>query len=212
MIRIRPVRHPSFTDLESSLRLAEGPERTAAVASWFQGLYAGQPEPEIPVLVGEGAVELHSEGAYSADVLEFAGALPATVSRRLKAAGFQEEDGLWSHEAGEVALEVVGRRLDAQQRIAVLSPGTGDVRLLSAEDSLLDLLALWQLEESPLDAITAFQFWRRLMEKLDLERLGSEAARRGLLLAFERLRTFDATVTGRWPELGELRRWAGKDF
>jgi hypothetical protein len=207
MIRIRLVRHPSFTDLESALRLAEGPEKTAAVASWFQGLYNGQPDAEVPALVGEGAVELHSEGAYSADLLEFAGGLPTSVSRRLKAAGFVEDEGQWSHDA-EVTLEIGSHRLDPNQRVVTLKLATGDVRLLSGEDVLLDLLALWQHEESPLEALTAFQFWRRLWAKLDLERLAAEAARRGLGRALERLRSFDAGLGERWPDLQELQRWA----
>ena len=201
------MRSPSFADLEPALRLADGPEKTAAVVSWLQGLYAGQ--AEVPVLVGEGAMELHSEGASSADVLELEGDLPPGVTRRLRAAGFLEEEGLWIHESGDVVLEVIPRRQGPGT--AVTHPyGTGDVRLLCAEDILLDLLASWRDEEAPLDAISAFQFWRRLWEKMDLERLETEAAHRGLAVALESLRRLDVATGGRWPDLQDLRQWAAQ--
>jgi hypothetical protein len=208
VFRIRRVRNPSFADLEPALRLADGPEKTAAVVSWFQGLYAGQ--PGIPVLVGEGAMELHSDGAYSADVLELAGELPPGVVRRLRAAGFLEEEGLWIHENGDVILEVNPPRPQGAGTTLTLPYGTGDVQVLRAEEVLLDLLAAWRQEESPLDAIAAFQFWRRLWEKMDLERLETEAARRGLAPALESLRQFDTATGGLWPDLQELRLWAAQ--
>jgi hypothetical protein len=156
-------------------------------------------------------MELHSEGAYSADVLELEGDLPPGVIRRLRAAGFLEEEGLWVHESGDVVLEVSRQRPGGTTGLSVTLPyGTGDVRLLCPEEILLDLLASWQQEQAPLDAITAFQFWRRLWEKMDLERLEREAAARGLLAALESLRRFDAGTGGLWPDLQELRLWAAK--
>jgi hypothetical protein len=195
-------------NLDLVLRLADSPEKTAALAAWFQGLYAG--EAAAPVLVGEGAVELYCSGSYSADGLDFVGEMPAQVARRLAEAGFVEaEEGAWVHAIAQVALELSGARLEPHQRVATLpAGGESVVRILSPEDTLVGFLAAWQLERSPLEAITAFQLWRHVAATIDAGHLEAAAARLGVEAALASLRAFAAPLNGRMPTFQELKTWA----
>jgi hypothetical protein len=82
------------------LELPEGPERTLALVAWFQALYESQPAP---ILVGGGAVELYTGGAYQTGDLDFVGSVPAKVAAELEEAGFRKQAHHWLHEDGEVS-------------------------------------------------------------------------------------------------------------
>ncbi len=71
--------------------MGPGPERTAALVAWFQGLF--EDRSEAPVLVGGGAVELYTGGAYVTGDLDFVGSTTDSVAERLQEEGFKRRPG-----------------------------------------------------------------------------------------------------------------------
>ena len=96
------------TSLLARLRLPEGPRRTAALAAWFQGLY---PEDRVPVLVGSGAVQLHTRSDRPLDDLDFVGDVPPHVADRLRRVGFREIGRRWILDSDGVVLDIPAARL-----------------------------------------------------------------------------------------------------
>ena len=189
--------------LEPLLASAPGPERTAGLAAWFQSLYQ---EGEAPVLVGGGALELYTGGAYTTDDLDFVGELPEPVLQRLTAAGFSKQGRHGVHERGEVFLELPGRQLEAHERTTHVQAGRWKVLALSPEDVLVDRLAAWQFWGSRVDALNALLLWQSMGERLDVKRLRTAAGARGVETSLQRLRRF-VREHGAQPTSEKLERW-----
>lgn len=191
--------------LEQALARPEGPERTAALAAWFQGLF--REGEAVPVLVGGAAVELYTGGAYTTGDLDFVGVLNTRVEEELEAAGFQRRGRHWIHEEEQVFLELPGRALEEGEEPVIFCSGSSEVRILSPEDVLVDRLAAWWFWRSSTDGVAACKlFWRRRGE-LDSQRLENRARAREVAGALERLLDF---VAGRaeTPDEGEVSQWA----
>jgi hypothetical protein len=191
---------------ERSLRILDRAKRTAAIASWFQGLY---PERETaPILVGGGAVELFTGGAYTTGDLDFVGFVPAAVARRLEAAGFRREGRHWIHRAGMVFLELPGSQLEPQERAVWLRSGRLKVRTISPEDLIVDRLASWQFWGSSVDAVNAYLLFRNQRRRLDLRRLRRLALTGRVERAHRELMRFVRHLGSRRAVGKELELWA----
>lgn len=197
-------------DFESALRLAPGPARTAALAAWFQGLFDGGERNQIPVLVGGGAVELYSGGAYTTGDLDFVGPLPRRVERELVRSGFERAGRHWVHDEGRVFIEVPAAALDQGEQVVRVDFGPHSVLTISPEDALLDRLAAWKHWESGADGVAAFLLYRATRDGLDEERLRRVAEKRGLAGALDRLVSFDRRTEGREPTPKEMETWASE--
>jgi hypothetical protein len=195
-------------DLNSALRLPEGHERTAALAAWIQSLFpAATPTP---VLVGGAAVEIYSGGTYSTGDLDFVGTVLPEVARLLEVAGFERQGRHWIHEAGQIFVEFPGSHLEPPEQAIRVQVGPWEVLALSPEDVLIDRLAAWQFWSSPLDGVAAFHLWQRLGRSLDLSRLETAAASRGVRQAFDSLRIFSDRLQDSEPAPEELAKWSQK--
>ena len=97
---------------EDALSFPEGPERTAAIAAWVQGLFLG--DEQVPVPVGGAAVEILTGGAYTTGDLDFVGFVPATVRREFEMNGFKKTGRHWIHERAQIFLEFPGDALDPE--------------------------------------------------------------------------------------------------
>ena len=106
------------TGLLARLRLPEGHRRTAALASWFQGLY---PAGRAPILVGGAAAQLYARAEGVPDDLDFVGDVPPSVVERLRRLGFREEGRRWVLESDGIVLDI---------RPAELAVGTECVTLV----------------------------------------------------------------------------------
>lgn len=193
---------------ERSLRIPDRAKRTAAIASWFQGLY---PERErAPILVGGGAVELFTGGAYTTGDLDFVGFVPTAVAQRLEAAGFRREGRHWIHQAGMVFIELPGSQLEPQERVVWLRSGRLKVRTISPEDLIVDRLASWQFWGSSVDAVNAYLLFRKQRRRLDLRRLRRLALMGRVERAHRELMSFVRYLGSRRPAGKDLEVWADK--
>jgi hypothetical protein len=188
--------------LRTLLALPEGPERTAALVSWFQSLFEGV---AVPILVGGAAVELYTGGAYTTGDLDFVGHLTPAVERRLRAEGFSKEGRSWRL-GDDVFLELPAGRLEPGARAVSLRVGDREVVVLALEELLLDRLAAWKHWRSEVDAGNALLLWMRYESEVDQNRLQELAAQQGLIDALDALRQFAAQ--GPPPSDEEIERWA----
>lgn len=192
-------------DLSGILELAEGLERTAALAEWVQALY----EDDLPVLVGGAAVELYSGGSYTSGDLDFVGEVPRTVAARLRGAGFEKRGRHWIHEGG-VFVEFPASSLEPHERVTTLRSAGHHVLTLSPEDVLVDRLTHWQIWGSTIDALNAWTLWRLWSEELDRERLDAASRARKVTPALGSLERFAASLAGSDPGEEDLERWASQ--
>ena len=194
--------------IEEILSLVEGPARTAALVAWIQGLSAQ--EEQTPVLVGGAAVELYTGGAYTTGDIDLVGPMTPSVERGLQAAGFERHGRHWIHEEAQVFVEIPGSALAAGE-LAVWAEMEGQrIRVIAAEDLLVDRLGAWEYWRSSVDGVNAFLVWKAVEDRIDLARLEARVKEAGWARAWQSLRDF----AGRWqagmPPAEELARWANQ--
>ena len=189
------------------LKLAEGPIRTAAIAQWVQSLYA---EDEAPVLVGGGAVELYTGGAYTTGDMDFVGHVPARARKILTRAGFVRLGKNWIHEEMKIFLEFPSSSLGKNERKAVLTVGRFRVLIVGPEDLLVDRLNAWKHWESPVDGVNSFLLYRAQCDFMDEEHLGKRALAEDVLDALASVKTLFQNCQSGLPADEVLEKWAIK--
>ncbi len=195
-------------ELSVALALEEGVERTAALVAWVQGLY--HDEPEVPILVGGGAVELYTSGGYTTGDLDFVGSVSTRVADALARAGFARAGRHWVHDAGEVFLEFPSDTLGPDERVAWFDVAGERLWVIAVEDLLVDRLGCWQYWKSAVDGVNAWLLWRAWGSRLDAARLESRLATAGWAMALNAVRALAARLAGREPSSEELEQWAIK--
>lgn len=193
--------------LSSILAQPDSPRKTAAIAAWFQALYAGR---EVPILVGGAAVELYTGGAYTTGDLDFVGSVPEDVARSLEANGFEKEGRHWIHKKGEVFIELPGASLGFGERSARIAFGEQSVLVVGPEEILVDRLAAWRFWHSAVDGVNAFLLWTVLGPDLSPERLTALARNRKTEKALGALRQFVRDLAGKRPSEQELETWSSQ--
>jgi hypothetical protein len=188
--------------LSEALSRNAGPELTAAVAAWFQGLFDHDP----PVLVGGAAVELYTSGAYRTSDLDFVGRISTQVSDALSAEGFERRGRHWMHEQGRIFIELPAPAFDRKVRVDTIRIEEWTVVLLSPEDVLVDRLAAWKFWRVPVEGINAYLLYRSRAVSMDAKRLGDIARAEDVSDALESLRRFG----GQAHEPQEIEEWAAK--
>jgi hypothetical protein len=195
------------SSFQKILTMAEGPERTAAIAQWLQALY---PEDDIPVLVGGGAVELYTRGAYTTGDLDFAGYVSTSAREALLRAGFLKLGKNWVHEGAKIFLEFPSNSLGEDERKAVLTFGRFRIQIVGPEDLLVDRLAAWKFWESPLDGVNSFLLYRAQGDNLDEDHLGKRVRAEDVQDALKAVQSFYGEYSGELPTDEILEKWALK--
>ena len=197
-----------FVNIEEILLLEEGPRRTAALVAWLQGLF--EDEDETPVLVGGAAVELYTLGAYTTGDVDFVGSVTPFVAQILKESGFERHGRHWLHEPAQIFVEFPGSVLDPDERASWIEVAGHKVRIISAEDLLIDRLGSWEYWQSSVDGVNALLLWRSQNENMDLERLENRIAQTGWQMAWQSLLKFSARWEQREPPVEEIEKWANE--
>ena len=192
---------------EKILKMAEGLDRTAAIAHWLQSLYRGD---DIPVLVGGSAVELYTGGAYTTGDLDFVGYTPPMIRNILVKTGFVKQGRNWIHEGGKIFLEFPSGSLGEKERKAVLSVGRLRIQIISPEDLLVDRLAAWKHWESSIDGVNSFLLYRAQSQFFDADHLEKRAAAEEVQDALEAVRSLYQEYSSDLPTEEVLEKWARK--
>jgi hypothetical protein len=195
-------------DVQKILRLEEGPDRTAALVAWLQGLF--EDDDAAPVLVGGAAVELYTRGAYTTGDIDLVGSVTSSVARALKKAGFERRGRHWIHEPAQVFVEFPGTALEPHEKHSWFEVANHRIRIISAEDLLVDRLGSWEYWQSSVDGVNALLLWRAQKENMDVERLGINVNRAGWFEAWKSLLRFDSKLGRDEPRVEEIEEWANK--
>ncbi len=136
-------------ELVETLSLPDGPERTTAIVAWIQSLFTES--AQVPVLVGGGAVEIFTGGAYTTGDLDFVGSVPKAIGTILENNGFESAGRHWIHREGQVFVEFPGSSLGPNERPFRYTAFGHDIILVSIEDLLVDRLGAWEYWKSGVD-------------------------------------------------------------
>lgn len=191
-------------EIEGILALEEGMARTAALVEWLQGLYVATPA----VLVGGAAVELYTEGAYTTGDIDLVGIVTPEVQAALEASGFSRHGRHWIHEATQTFIEFPGDSLDPEERADMLEIAGRRIRIVSAEDLLVDRLGSWEYWSSSVDGMNAWMLWRAQRVRIDRDRLEARIEATGWSRAWRALQEADTRWTPPDPSPEELEAWA----
>lgn len=194
--------------LNEALSLPEGPERTAAIVAWIQSLFSRG--TRVPILVGGGAVEIFTGGAYTTGDLDFVGSVPKTIATILENNGFEKVGRHWIHHEGQVFLEFPGSSLGPNERHVRYTAFGHDIELVSIEDLLVDRLGAWEYWKSGVDGANAFILFRTCRDEIDHERLKARAAEEGFEDSLRALLAFDSDWSSCDPDVATLETWANR--
>ena len=197
-----------FVILGEILSLEEGPGRTAALVAWLQGLF--EDDDAAPVLVGGAAVELYTLGAYTTGDIDLVGTVTPSAARLLKESGFERHGRHWLHEPAQIFVEFPGSVLDPDEKVSRIEFAGHEVRIISAEDLLIDRLGSWEYWRSSVDGVNALRLWRSRNENMDVERLENRIAQTGWQMAWQSLLKFSARWEQREPPVEEIEKWANE--
>jgi len=194
--------------LDQALSLPDGPERTTAIVAWIQSLFGE--EAQVPILVGGGAVEIFTGGAYTTGDLDFVGSVPSSIGAILQSNGFARAGRHWIHREGQVFVEFPGSSLGPNERSVRYSAFGHDIDLVSIEDLLVDRLGAWEYWKSGVDGANAFVLFRTCRDEVDHERLQVRAAEEGFEAALRALLVFDKEWPSSDPDDETLEEWANR--
>jgi len=180
----------------------------AAIASWVQSLFA--PDEAVPTLVGGGAVELYTGGAYRTGDLDFVGIVTTEVAQRMEDAGFERLGRHWIHERHRLFIEFPDDALARGDTVATIRVGSTSVVVIGLEELIMDRLAAWQFWRSEIDGYSAWLLWSSGGHRPNLERLRGLAERNETSVALDSLIAFARAHAGRMPTHTEVETWAHK--
>ena len=186
-----------------------GPPRTAALVAWFQGLF--EDRSVAPVLVGGGAVELYTGGAYMTGDLDFVGQLTDPVVKALAEAGFRRIGRHWKHERGQLFIEIPGSFLEKGVQATEMDAFGETVRVITPEDVLVDRLAGWKFWQSGAHGLNAYLIYKEVGGVLDRARLEERARSEDVLDAWNEVERFAQETEGQEATEEELRAWARRE-
>jgi hypothetical protein len=195
-------------DVEGIFQLDEGPDRTAALVAWVQGLY--EEDSATPVLVGGAAVELYTRGAYTTGDVDLVGSVTPSVARALEEAGFKRRGRHWIHEPAQAFIEFPGSTLGADEEPSWLEIGGRRVRIISAEDLLIDRLGAWEYWQSSVDGVNALLLWRARSQHLDVDRVEKRIEQTGWHKAWKSLLEFVSRWGREDPAAETIEEWANE--
>jgi hypothetical protein len=152
------------------------------------------------VLVGGGAVELYTAGAYVTGDVDLIGDREDILSL-LTAAGFERQDRLFVSEPLELAVDVVGSTLRPTETVEVNEVGGYRVPIVSVEDAIVDRLLAAEYWKSRTDWEQAKLLLGAHFDTVDRARLEERARRNDVERKLRDL--FDALeATGRETPTG----------
>jgi hypothetical protein len=191
---------------EDALAFELGPARTAALVAWVQSLF--EEDAAVPTLVGGAAVELYTLGAYTTGDLDFVGAVTLDVACALERAGFERHGRHWIQEDAQVFIEFPGDALGVKEKASWLEVLGHRIRIISAEDLLVERLGSWEYWRSAVDGVNALILWRTHRQRLDVGRVEDRVAADGWGKGWRSMLEFAKRWENVEPPAEEVEKWA----
>ncbi|HET6360796.1 MAG TPA: hypothetical protein VFH11_01945 [Gemmatimonadota bacterium] len=161
-----------------------------------------------PVLVGGGAVELFTGGAYTTGDFDFVGELNDAARVLLQDAGFRKTGRHWKHEGAQIFIEFPGRSLEPGVETVELDAFANVVLVISPEDALVDRLAAWKSWKSEAHGVNAYLLYLATKTELDWPRLEKRGRTEHVMDALLEVTRFAETTGGELPTESALTEWA----
>jgi hypothetical protein len=130
------------------------------------------------------------------------------VARVLKESGFERHGRHWIHEPAQLFIEFPGSALGPDEEASWHDFEGHRVRIISAEDLLVDRLGSWEYWQSSVDGVNAFLLWRAQRERIDVERVEDRIERAGWQKAWQSLLRFFSRWERGEPSVEEVEEWA----
>ncbi len=144
---------PSLEDLTRDLeRATREPDRPLQILKVGAVLSCAlEPLGLSPILVGGAAVEFYTEGGYQTSDFDFVVSHDPRIEGVMEALGFHKQGHNYVHRKLGLWVEFPGSQLEPEEEYQLLETPVGPVRVLSAEDTLLD-------------RVRAFLYWSSLLD------------------------------------------------
>jgi hypothetical protein len=183
-------------ELAAAAAIADAARRHVGVAAVLAEALRGVGQ-EV-VLVGGAALEFYTEGGYSTADMDLLAEGGPPLRRIMSELGFARVGKDFVHEALELYVEFPGRAPGPSERTVVLNVGGRRLRVISAEDLLVDRLCAFKFWRSTIDGVSAML----LLELGDLDegRVRARAREEDVQDALDAVRgVFDEATRRRLP-------------
>lgn len=138
-----------------------------------------------PVLVGGGAVEFYTMGAYTTGDIDLVAPSGKDISSRLELLGFQKMGKNWVNEESGVFLEFPSSSLGADEDYNEIDIGGGRIRIVSIEDLIVDRLNAFKWWGSTVDGVNALLLLNSRILDVDMALLEGKVKTHDLTDAYE---------------------------
>ena len=136
-----------------------------------------------PVLVGGAAVEFYTEGGYATADIDMLAPGGSELSQLLKNLGFEKRGKDYLNEELEIYIEFPGDFLEEGKKSNLLTIDGIPLRIISAEDLIVDRLCAYKYWKSEIDGFAALLLLE--LEEIDEKRLQEQSKNEDVVDALE---------------------------
>lgn len=166
-----------------------------------------------PVLVGGGAVEFYTLGAYTTGDIDLVAPSGEDISNRLRLLGFQRIGKNWVNEEVGIFLEFPSSSLGVDEEYNEIDVGGGRIRIVSIEDLIVDRLNAFKWWGSTVDGVNALLLLNSRILNVDMDLLEAKVktndltdAYQGIVTLWGKVQSGELNMERATDEIEELRR------
>lgn len=166
-----------------------------------------------PVLVGGGAVEFYTMGAYTTGDIDLVAPSGEDISNRLRLLGFQRIGKNWVNGEVGIFLEFPSSSLGVDEEYNEIDIGGGRIRIVSIEDLIVDRLNAFKWWGSTVDGVNALLLLNSRILNVDMDLLEAKVktndltdAYQGIVTLWGKVQSGELNMERATDEIEELRR------
>lgn len=108
-----------------------------------------------PIVVGGGAIEFYTAGEYATGDIDLIAPEGRELAVVMTALGFEKRGKSWTHEKRSIFVEFPNSQLRTNEEWIAVRVGNVDVRIVSAEDLVVERLRSFKFWNATVDAVNA---------------------------------------------------------
>lgn len=166
-----------------------------------------------PVLVGGGAVEFYTMGAYATGDIDLVAPSGKDISNRLELLCFQRMGKNWVNEEASIFLEFPSSSLGAGEDYNEIDIGGGRIRIVSIEDLIVDRLNAFKWWGSTVDGVNTLLLLNSRILNVDMGLLEAKVkthdltdAYQGIVTLWNKVQSGELSMERATDVIEELRR------